>query len=131
MYMYVLVDALKSASFPLLLMRGTRWEYGQGVHLLLQILAKLFNRSSFADAKPNLASSVCGPGKDMGNVGKDKGRDGYRQGKQGYGQGRWEGMGFKIARMGRGLVMVASSGGTLGQEWAAQIGIFLLLVPSA
>ena len=27
---YVLVDALKAASFPLLLMRGTRWEYGQG-----------------------------------------------------------------------------------------------------
>ena len=95
-------------------MRGTRWEYVQGVHLLLQILAKLFNRSSFADAKPNLASNVCGPGKDMGKVGKDKGRYGYGQGKQGYGQGRWEGMGFKIARMGSGLVMVASSGGTLG-----------------
>ena len=67
----------------------------------------------------------------MGKVGKDKGRLEYGQGKQGYGQGRWEGMGFKIARMGSGLVMVASSGGTLGQEWAAQIGIFLLLVPSA
>ena len=50
------------ASPPLLLMRGTRWEYGQGVHLPLQILAKLFNHSSFADAKPNLAPNVCGPG---------------------------------------------------------------------
>ena len=61
-------------------MRGTRWEYGQGVHLLLQILAKLFNRSSFADAKPNLASNVCGPGKDMGKVGKDKGKTRIRAG---------------------------------------------------
>ena len=55
-------------------MRGTRWEYGQGVHLPLQILAKLFNHSSFADAKPNLASNVCGPGKDKGKVGKNMGK---------------------------------------------------------
>ena len=55
-------------------MRGTRWEYGQEVHLLLQILAKLFNRSSFADAKPNLASNVCGPDKDMGKAGKNMGK---------------------------------------------------------
>ena len=112
-------------------MRGTRWEYVQGVHLLLQILAKLFNRSSFADAKPNLASNVCGPGKDMGKVGKDKGRYGYGQGKQGYGQGRWEGMASRLQKWAADWSWWLPVEAHLGQEWATQIGIFLLLVPRA